>query len=448
MNKIYIRKRKLKDAKKAEEELISNSASEFKPAASIKRTRKRKLQRRLVEDIERDNYSPVANKSNATIANFNNNATANVENHDKSPKKSRTSSRSNADELSREDKKLQYYLQMIQRQENAEKKKQSRKEAKKNKIQTKKVEPIQISQKPDVENFEVSITLVKGSDPELDILESCFKQPKSLANSDFFPWRESSSDLHYFMKECKFEVNSCAQSEDHNESTVDRLRSPSQTLSKPNSSESPTEDLAVIDSLRISNLCDDDLFKWDKAATNVGELNPSAKQSPPCSSEMPSPQSLKEQYMKQILELTKSTQERFNEREAREKKMVDAKTFCDQGAQVNFPQAPVCTKPVPAQTQRKRHMPLIRLKNCKSQDQCSSHNRMEAGSIKLPQTPKPVFRIIRHRAKSVKDLKSPKLKRAPSSVASTVGSRKDIFNSPANKALHWNTDKVAVSLIL
>lgn len=133
MNKIYIKKRILKQIKKNDDIDIAgwHSTKHIDSMNDLKR--KRKMQKRLVHDEEEDQY--CVNINNALSACsvthlINNNTLESSVSQEITDTKPDPVLISSSDKVSREEKKLQYYLDMIKRQEREEKKQKSKQEAK------------------------------------------------------------------------------------------------------------------------------------------------------------------------------------------------------------------------------------------------------------------------------------------------------------------------------
>jgi hypothetical protein len=136
--------------------------------------------------------------------------------------------------ISREEKRLQYYLGMIQRQEKAEFKRQQRKERKEHPT-TKKVSLHLIVHKnnknsENIEktqlNEEVKLNIVNGPDHELDDLEIILKQSILRERQLYSIGIINNEGLCEAKNNYKDDLNSWNLSEDPNESTFDRLRTP------------------------------------------------------------------------------------------------------------------------------------------------------------------------------------------------------------------------------
>ena len=133
MNKIYIKKRNLKQLKKNEDqdEVSSAKTKRLECLADIKR--KRKMHKKLVRDEDADQYCVNINNAISTCStshNFNNNTLQSSFSQEINSKKIDPASCNNSEKISREEKKLQYYLDMIQRQEDEENKQKIKQEVK------------------------------------------------------------------------------------------------------------------------------------------------------------------------------------------------------------------------------------------------------------------------------------------------------------------------------
>ena len=139
---------------------------------TIKKNRKRPAEDCVDDDDDSDSYCNNMNMSSQTMSDFDYNTYAN------GGQRAEVSLGAMRGKISREEKRLQYYLGMIQRQEKAEFKRQQRKERKEHPT-TKKVlknnknsEIIEMTQL----NEEVKLNIVNGPDHELDHLEIILKQ--------------------------------------------------------------------------------------------------------------------------------------------------------------------------------------------------------------------------------------------------------------------------------
>ena len=86
MNKIYIKKIIIKKIKKAEEDGLLNQHSVANKSTTHGRKRKRKLQRKVVEDQDTPDYYPSSAKANLAKDNFNNNTSARINGHSQNTK--------------------------------------------------------------------------------------------------------------------------------------------------------------------------------------------------------------------------------------------------------------------------------------------------------------------------------------------------------------------------
>lgn len=235
MNKIYIKKRIIKEKEKKCDEEFGRWANNTTADSHTKRRRKRRSHRRSEDEDDYEPYSANVYNSNFSISNAN----ANDEFNEYS--KPRNFGVSWGDKVSREEKKLQYYLDMIRRQEVAEKKKEARKQNKENKtaIDESNNFPEPNSQVP------VKITLVRESDPELERLANNIRSTML--------WQEEYCK-HINTKHFKDDLISWSQSDDFNESTLDRLRTPTQTNGRFSSIMSIGDDVTGFENFRFLNI--------------------------------------------------------------------------------------------------------------------------------------------------------------------------------------------------
>lgn len=190
----------------------------------MKKKRKRRTEDCVDDDEDSDSYWNNMNMSLLSMSDFDYNTYAN------GGQRAEGSLTAQKAKISREDKRLQYYLGMIQRQERAEIKRKQRKERREH-PSTKKVHKntknARTVSKPQFNEI-VKLDIVRGPDKELDNLEKILKQSI---------WRESqlysvgiinNEGLWEAKNNYKDDINSWNQSEDLNESTFDRLRTPTQ----------------------------------------------------------------------------------------------------------------------------------------------------------------------------------------------------------------------------
>lgn len=293
MNKIYIKKRILKQQNKDEEEKLTGWTNPPSFGSHMKRKKKRKVQRTSDDDDEFDPYWTNINKSSLSISNY--------DNHGQQIEFSQldTSATWRSNKVSREEKKLQYYLDMIQRQERAENKKRARKTNKAHK-----------STKEDLKNSKflsenfwepelvlaTKFNVVQGSDPELDILAKYLNNNVVNNREKFSIDSLVGGEINASTKYNKDDIISWSQSEDQNESTFDRLRTPTQNICRNPSLGRIHEEITGFENFRISSL-------YDKASVIPGEqdlhetwLNHQTN----C---------LKEDFWNKILRMTKQRQE-------------------------------------------------------------------------------------------------------------------------------------------
>ena len=168
MNKIYIKKRINKETKKAADEEISNNTIRPRQPTPPKRKRKRKQQRTSTQECDTDEYTITMSKTNLTCSNFNNNTSADDEFvNDIGDDTGYRPIRSNPG-ISREDKKLYYYLEMIRRQESAEQRK-IQKEAKRKNGNKAEKKILKIEQEPESEG-PIQMSLIQDYDVDLEVL--------------------------------------------------------------------------------------------------------------------------------------------------------------------------------------------------------------------------------------------------------------------------------------
>lgn len=392
MNKIYIKKRLLKEANKDEEEKFLNSGVIVKPTSLPRRKRKRRTHRVCDDDEELDPYWANMTKSNLSISNNNNNSLPN------DVGASENLSAPKGDILSREEKKLQYYLDMIQRQEKAEIKKQARKHNKTHKVNhddfknSKKDFELNSASRSEVP---LKISIVTGTDPELDILARSLRRSVCAHVEEYSKWTLDESDISLVMKCNKDELISWSQSEDQNESTFDRLRTPTQINFRGSSVNGLHEELNGFENFRISNLLD----KSSLTRSEHEITQEVAVQQPRC---------LKKNFWEQILLLTKQKQ---------------ADLHCDRDNSEPCEAVKPSPWPLPSEFSKPScnpniiKLPLKTIRNYKSFDTSESSTENEVGSNNSPVAIKPIFKITRKR-KSTKGL----INKFSGSCGSTEGS--------------------------
>lgn len=259
----------------------------------MKRKKKRKVQRTLDDDDEFDPYWTNINKSSLSISNY--------ENDGQPIEFSQLDSSANwqTNKVSREEKKLQYYLDMIQRQERAENKKRARKSNKAHKSSKEDLKNSKVAS----ENFwepELDIptkfSVVQGSDPELDILAKYLNNTVVNNRGEFSIDSLVGGEIHASTKYNKDDIISWSQSEDQNESTFDKLRTPTQNIWGTTSHGGIHEEITGFENFRISSL-------YDKASITPSERDLQERQ--------PNQQSncLKEDFWNKILKMTRQKQE-------------------------------------------------------------------------------------------------------------------------------------------
>lgn len=184
--------------------------------------------------------------------------------------------------MSREERKLQYYLDSIKRQEKEEIRKSKRKPRKPNTGNKKAPASVQ----PDLGEFKqpLQISLVKDSDPELDEMSA------QLAES------LSSRLKNFWDKQKKYKADediSCSQSEDQNESTFENQRTPT---------------LTTLTLTNLGDLCD---VETDGEA--MGLSNYIEKSSISSSELGENTQDLKKQFWENLLKLTAQRQKELKD---------------------------------------------------------------------------------------------------------------------------------------
>lgn len=392
MNKIYIKKRLLKEASKDEEEKFLSWGAIVKPSSLPRRKRKRRTHRVCDDDEELDPYWLNMTKSNLSISSNNNNSLPNdvgVPETLPAPK---------WDKVSREEKKLQYYLDMIQRQERAEVKKQARKHNKTHKENNDDFKnPKKDFELTTASRFQVplKISVVTGTDPELDILARSLRRSVGDHVEEYSKWTLDESDISIAMKCNKDELISWSQSEDQNESTIDRLRTPTQINYRGSSIGGLHVEINGFENFRISNLLDKSSLTLSEheITQEIAEHHPRL---------------LKENFWEQILLMTKQKQADSN------CKMDNSKP-CEAAKPSTSPLSADLSEPSCNSNIIK--LPLKTLRNYKSFDTSESSTENEVGSNISPVAIKPIFKITRKR-KSAKDL----FNRISGSCGSTEGS--------------------------
>lgn len=267
-----------------------------RPQSNLKKKRNKKAQRRLEEDYDFDPYCVNVNNSNNSYLYFAHDDQYNEVMADV-PMMNRW-----RDKVSREEKKLQYYLDMIERQERAETRRKSRKQNKETKSPkniskpTKAEEESSLMPEPDLP---LKISIAKGSDPELEFLAKSLRKSAKGWGYDSVPYELEASDIHHIMKLNKDELYSWSQSEDQNESTLDRLRTPTQNICRTSSICPTQEEFNGFENFRISSIYD----KTSLDASEQGEEEQQHKAKDKC---------LKESFWERLIRLTRMKQARLN----------------------------------------------------------------------------------------------------------------------------------------
>lgn len=234
------------------------------PSAPKKRGRKRKANHVDEEEDDFDPYWSHMHESVASMSEFDYNAYAN------GGAQAEASLSSTRGKVSREEKKLQYYLGMIQRQEKAEIKKKARKERKEKKPtnnvpKNSKKKPIMA---PEPEFKEpLKLSLVSGYDKELDEMAKFMQQSIVAGNEEFSIGVHDKFGHSDLCNSYKDDFLSCCQSEDPNESTLDRLRTPTQKPYNTSSIIAISGEVNIFDSSKFSNIIEKSSVQesdWDK----------------------------------------------------------------------------------------------------------------------------------------------------------------------------------------
>lgn len=290
MNKIYIKKRIIKQNQKEEEQNLDGWMTQVKANCLTKRRKKRKTERSSEDDDDYEPYSSNIYKTNFSISNFSNNS----DNNDYWD--TRVTSNSWNFRVSRDDKKLQYYLDMIKRQEMAENKKKARKYNKEFKNTQSSSNPSKKFETPTQENFQgpISICMAKDSDSEIELLAKALRMSNWLQET-----RASSCSANYTdhpASKCyKDELISCSQSEDPNDSTIDRLRTPTQNSTRYSSIMSIPDEVTYFENFKMSNL--------------VGKIPGTPNSSEECNGHNAHlSKNSKEDYWARLIQLTKQKQ--------------------------------------------------------------------------------------------------------------------------------------------
>lgn len=284
----------LKEQEKDEEDFLGSNSTP-KSSSHIKRHKKRRAHKRSDDDEEFDPYWAHINQTNLSMSIFNNDGQQII------IKQSEPFSGSADFKVSRDDKKLQYYLDMIARQERAESRKRARKQNKsekstKGELKNSKNKKSEITDKePEVP---IKFSLVEGTDPEMDILAKFFQENMWKSNDEYNIVGLTPSDLHESDKYNKDDNISWSQSEDQNESTFDKLRTPTQNISKTSLTRGLHDDIIGFENIRISSL-------YDKVSRTPGELDLTQN------SESNLSRTLKDDFWNRLMRLTKQKQARL-----------------------------------------------------------------------------------------------------------------------------------------
>jgi len=396
MNKIYIKKRLNKETKKAAENDLSSWAFKSYESFPTKNKRKRRHHRTLANEQDADEYTAHINKCNLDLANFNNNTSIDydwtsgyVDEVGYKPLRA-------AEGVSREDKKLHYYLDMIRRQESAEKRKNLRKEAKlKNQDKAeKKILNLENVSEP---NEPLQINLVTDFDPELDILAEQMKAWLWLSSNEGWAPFHCASDFHQAYKDDKEDTESWLHSDNHSDSTLDRLRTPVQTHKNPNSFTMLGYD-NIFDSLRISNMLDDELFNHNKPCYKVENFITISEPIISSSNDKSSKSSLNDTFLESILKYTKQVQNASKDvkQNIKEGEPVQAISKSDSEELKCNNQVWNFLDPInQAQKPKSTNISLSLTKNHKSKDYSIPQLCYVDDSNNSPRVPKPIFFITR-----------------------------------------------------
>ena len=302
MNKNYIKKRINKETNKAADENPAGVAAPPAKKGATKGKRRRRAGRRTTIDADTGDYGVHTSKPRSGSLKVNNNTFEDDECSDSFEETPGITTMRSAPGTSREDKKLNYYLEMIQRQVTAEQKKTKKKEAK-DKNQNRSEAKVWMKNAIPQITDSVEITLVHDFDLDLDILaqdlhaDTCgasSKGDKGKTSTDIYLW-------------CEGDNVSWQNSENNSVSTLDRLRTPPQTHLKTGSWVLQKEE-ALFSNMRISNLADSEIFKNDKPATQPCQINIAYQAEVNSTSVGANKPSLKEAFWESILAHTKKIQ--------------------------------------------------------------------------------------------------------------------------------------------
>ena len=144
---------------------------------------------------------------------------------------------------------------MIKRQEQAEDKKKARKHNKEFKNTQSSSKPSKKFENPSHQDFHgpISISMAKDSDLEIEFLVKVLRSSNCIQETGTSSCSANYSD-HPASKCYKDELISCSQSEDPNDSTVDRLRTPTQNSTRYSSIMSIPDEVTCFENFKISNL--------------------------------------------------------------------------------------------------------------------------------------------------------------------------------------------------
>ena len=254
MNKIYIKKRILKGNKKDEDLIENNIHASYSTGLQTDRKRKRKMHKKVKVDNDEARFNQIesenSSNSNRCLSNdcFKNSKQQKLEN----------SFILNTEKISREERKLQYYLERIQRQEDAEKQSKSKQEIKRFKTIPRQDSNNWIKTSKhncDLKNKEgIKICIIVGPDNELDELAKSLINSRSSSQNALVDNPVISQNNSEHAKDLKDDI-SITQSENQNESTFDKIKTPIQSLLKSPSLYPNWDDISSF------------IFKWEQELT-------------------------------------------------------------------------------------------------------------------------------------------------------------------------------------
>lgn len=419
MNKIYINKRINKEIKKAaDDELVSTTAN-AKPLAPPKKKRKRRAHRSSALDDDLDYYNLQADNTiiedeDAWVSNY-------VDELGYQPLKA-------AKGTSREDKKLHYYLEMIKRQEESEKQKTQKKEAKlkvKNNPE-KKIWKIENDPEPDEP---INFTLIEDFDWDLNDLalhmhECLILQSKSSCKG------KKMSDIQNSDKD---DTESLHHSENISESTLDRLRTPPQATEKFGYNLF-TYGCNNFKNLKISTLRENFEPNQEAEKKEVGDLMLSFDSHNWASSDALAHSNLKNSFWESILNFTRKIQNKFKD--------VKLNATEDNNCLQDDSPKSVESEPLPVSEKPKRkHLKLQSLKFWKSKHEVWP-KLMEVNVSNNSLGVKPVFLITRS-----KGSQNNRMSRLSSSI-STIASMKSCEANNKLPKSKWTIENAAVLLVI